>query len=225
MELTVLTKAKHDALLAQIQTLQFDVNNLTTQIAMANSQLHAIQNCNNQLAEIAFDENKFTQQLMDRVEEVARKTAKDAIDLDDIANEVQDNIDTSEDVQRCIDRMDLVTEDKVNDIVEEYVNDNNLLDTDEVEEVVEDYLRNNDYLVRDDVEDVVRDVVNEIVDERTENVARRIAKEVIKEEILALVNKLTAKENTDADNSRDTSIQVSGTIGEGETRSYNAASA
>jgi hypothetical protein len=175
MDITVMTKKRYEQLIS-------DIKNLETQIAMANNQLRAIQDSNNQLAEIAFDENKFTQQLMDRVDEVAREAAKDAVDMDDITSEVQDNIDISEDVQRCVDRMDLIDADKVNDMIEEYVNDNNLLNTDEVESVVEDFLHNNDYITRDDVEDVVRDVV------------AGLKEEIVLEVLQLIANKLTGKD-------------------------------
>ena len=176
-----------EGLIATIQK----VDDLETQVALANANLRAMQETNNQLADIAFDENKFTQALMDKVEEVAREAAEDK------------------------------------------VNDNNLLNSSEVESAIEDYLSDNDYVERSDVIDIVQEEVNQVIDERTENVARRIAKEVMEQtetriinSILYIIdNKLTAKENDHANNDRDTSIQVSGTNGQGEARSYNAASA
>lgn len=211
-------------ILEGVVSLLKKIPEMESHIALANSQLRAMQETNNQLADIAFDENKFTQAFLDKVEEVARETAKDEIDMDDITTYVQDNIDVSEDVRRIIDRMDLISEDKVNDMVEEYVNDNNLLNTDEVESVIDDYMQNNDYLQRDDVEDVVRDVVNEIVDERTENVARHIAQSVFKEEIVKVIHQMMhavagtpqlIKENSNANNTNQNGngVQVSGVVG------------
>jgi hypothetical protein len=220
------------------------VDALETQVALVHSIVRAQEENNNQLAEIAFDENKFTQALMDKVDEVAREAARDCIDVEEIARDAAEHVDLHGELENYADRAGFVCEDKVNDLIHDYVNDNNLLNTDEVESVVEDYLQNNDYVQRDDVnglvndavidvlddrvEDVVRDVVNKAVDERTENVARRIVKVELAKfmhelaHALVATNKLTAKENDHANDSRDTSIQVSGTNGQGEARSYNA---
>ena len=129
------------------------------------SQLRAIQDSNNQLAEIAFDENRFTDQLMSRVDDLARESARDSIDVDDIASEVVDRLDISEDVERCVGRMDLVGEDKVNDMVEEYINDNNLLNSDEVEEVVASYVEQNEYITQTDMEDYVDAAIESMKEE------------------------------------------------------------
>ena len=234
MELTVISKAKYDALLAQIQTLQFEIGNIHSQIALANSAVRAMQESNNQLADIAFDENKFTNALLDKVDEVAREvakdTAEDAIDIDNLAHEVCNQMDISEDVARHVERLDLVATDDVGDIVEDRISSYDYQTESEVEALLENYLSDNHYICRDDVEDVVRDAVNDIVDERTENVARRIAKEEIFKVIHQMMHAVAGtpqliKENTNANDSRDTSIQVSGIDGQGEARSYNAASA
>jgi hypothetical protein len=229
------------------------VDDLETQVALANSQLRAMHEANNQLADIAFDENKFTQELLKRVEDLACETAKDiaddATDIDNLAHEVCNRIDITERVERVAESLDFVNGDKVNDLVEEYINDNNLLNTDEVEEVVSDYLETNDYqtesdvesllenyladnnfLNQDDVETVIDEKVNEVIDERTESVARRIAKQEIVKLIHEVLHAVVGtpqliKENSHANNDRDTSIQVSGTNGQGEAGSYNAASA
>lgn len=193
---------------------------LESQLTELNAITTNMQETNNQLADIAFDENKFTQAFLDKVEEVARETARDTIDMDQIASEVQDNIDVSEDVHRIVDRMGVVCKDEVNDLVEEYVNDNNLLNTDEVESVIEDHLQTNDYIQRDDVEDVVRDVVNDMVDERTENIARRIVKEEIVKVIHQMMHAVAGtpqliKENSNANNTNQNGngVQVSGVVG------------
>jgi len=226
MELTVISKAKYDALTSKLSALE-------TQVALVHSMMRAQEETNNQLADIAFDENKFTQQLLDKVDDVAREAAKNEIrdiDTDEIARETAQYVELGDEVQRHVERLGCVDEDRVHDLVEEYINDNNLLNTDEVESVVEDYLQNNDYVQREDVEDAVRDVVNEMIDERTENVARRIAKEEIFKVIHQMMHAIAGtpqliKENTDATDSRDPSLHLSGTNGEGEARSYNAAGA
>jgi hypothetical protein len=174
MEITIISKARYDQLINSIKNLE--------------THLNAIESNNNQLAEIAFDESKFTDMLLERCEETAREAAKDAIDLDDIATDVVDRMDVSEDVERVVDRMSLVTKDTVNDLVEEYVNDNNLLNTDEVEEVVDDYIRHNCDFVESDVTDELRSDIDELRD------MVDTLKETIVLEVLQLIaNKLTAK--------------------------------
>ena len=199
MELTVMNKRRYDELVGKI-------TNLELEIARAHTQHEAILNSNHQLAEIAFDENRFTDMLLERCEETAREAAKDAIDLDDIATDVVDRMDVSEDVERVVDRMSLVTKDTVNDLVEEYVNDNNLLNTDEVEEVVDDYITRNCDFVESDVTDELRSDIDELRD------MVDTLKETIVLEVLQLIaNKLTAKENDNANNSRDNGLHISGT--------------
>jgi hypothetical protein len=118
-----------------------------------------------------------------------------------------------EDVERTVNRMDLVGEDKVNDMIGDYIRDNNILDGDEVEGVVGDYLSSNEYLERSDVESMIEEAVTDL-------------KETIMLEILQLIaNKLTGKDTYHANNDRDTSVQVSGIDGHSEARSYNATSA
>jgi hypothetical protein len=114
--------------------------------------------------------------------------------------------------------MDLIDADKVNDMIEEYVNDNNLLNTDEVESVVEDFLHNHDYITRDDVEDVVNDFVADAVKE----VVADMKQEIVFEVLQLIANKLTGKDTHHANDSRNTSIQVSGTNGQGEATSNGA---
>jgi hypothetical protein len=192
MEITVISKARYDQLINSIKNLE--------------THLNAIESNNNQLAEIAFDESKFTDMLLERCEETAREAAKDVIDIDDIATDVVDRMDVSEDVERVVDRMSLVTKDTVNDLVEEYVNDNNLLNTDEVEEVVDDYINRNCDFVESDVTDELRSDIDELRD------MVDTLKETIVLEVLQLIaNKLTAKENDNANNSRDNGLHISGT--------------
>jgi hypothetical protein len=223
MELTVISKARYDALTSKLAELE-------TQVALVHSMMRAQEETNNQLADIAFDENKFTQQLLDKVDDVAREAARDCIDTDEIAREASQYVELGDEVQRHVERLGCVDEDKVSDLVEEYINDNNLTNMSEVEDAISDYLENNDYIERSDVIDIVQEEVNEMIDERTENVARRIAKEEIFKVIHQMMHAIAGtpqliKENTDATDSRDTSLHLSGTNGEGEARSYNAAGA
>ena len=203
MELTVMNKRRYDELVGKI-------TNLELEIARAHTQLEAILNSNNQLAEIAFDENRFTDMLLERCEETAREAAKDAIDIDDIAREVSDNIDISDDVERIVKNLECITKDdlndKVDDYVAEYIRDNNILDSDEVESTVETYIRHNCDFVESDVTDELRSDLDELRDEMD------TLKETIVLEVLQLIaNKLTAKENDNANNSRDNGLQISGT--------------
>lgn len=172
--------------LSVVSTLRAEMDLMRTEHKQMNDVLQNYGKSVQEFSEIAFDENKFTESLLERCEEAAREAAKEEIDIDEIASEVQDNIDVTEDVRRVIDRMDLITEDKVNDLVETYINDNTILNSVEVDNAIEDYLLNNDYIQRDDVDEIARDAVNDIVDERTENVARRI----VKEELAKLVHQM-----------------------------------
>jgi len=203
MELTVMNKRRYDELVGKI-------TNLELEIAKAHTQLEAIQNSNNQLAEIAFDECKFTDALLARCEEVAAEAAKDAIDIDEIASEVGNNLDISDDVERAVNNLECITKDdlndKVDDCVAEYIRDNNILDSDEVESTVEDYIRHNCDFVESDVTDDLRSDLDELKDE-----IDRLKETIVLEVIQAITNKLTAKENDNANNSRDNGLQISGT--------------
>lgn len=192
MELTVINKRRYDELVGKI-------TNLELEIAKAHTQLEAIQNSNNQLAEIAFDECKFTDALLARCEEAAREAAKDAIDIDDIASDVVDRLDISEDVERAIQRMDFQTGDEVNNRIEDYINDNDILNSSEVESAIEDYVSSNSIMSEDDVESMLEAALDDFKDD------------IIKEVIQAITNKLTAKENDNANNSRDNGLHISGT--------------
>ena len=239
-------------LLNQIMFFAAQMKQHLEKVKQLEEQITAIQNSNNQLAEIAFDENKFTRELMDRVDETAREAARDTIDIDDIASEVANNIDISEDVQRAVERLDLIDEDKVSEMLDDYINSNSILNASEVDEAIEEYIDMNcDFAEKDYVEDKVRDVVNELVDERTENIARRTAEDVLERKvedvvlhaidqviddrmkelqdriITAIVNKLTAKENNHATDNHeaDHSVYVSGIEGQSQAAGMLNASA
>ena len=192
MELTVMNKRRYDELVGKI-------TNLELEIAKAHTQLEAIQDSNNQLAEIAFDECKFTDALLERCEEAAREAAKDAIDIDDIASDVVDRLDISEDVERAIQRMDFQTGDEVNNRIEDYINDNDILNSSNVESAIEDYVSSNGIMTEDDVESMLEAALDDFKDD------------IIKEVIQAITSKLTAKENDNANNSRDNGLHISGT--------------
>ena len=203
MELTVMNKRRYDELVGKI-------TNLELEIARAHTQLEAILNSNNQLAEIAFDENRFTDMLLERCEEAAREAAKDVIDIDDIASEVSNNLDVSEDVERAVDNLGCVTKDdldeKIDSLVGRYIRDNNILDSDEVESAIENYMSSNWDFVESDVTDELRDEIQELRDEMN-----TLKETIVLEVIQAITNKLTAKENDDANNSRDNGLHISGT--------------
>ena len=203
MELTVMNKRRYDELVGKI-------TNLELEIAKAHTHLNAIESNNNQLAEIAFDESKLTDMLLARCEEAAAEAAKDAIDIDEIASEVSNNLDISEDVERIVNNLECITKDdlndKVDDCVAEYIRDNNILDSDEVESTVETYIKHSCDFVESDVTDDLRSDFDELRDEID------TLKETIVLEVLQLIaNKLTAKENDNANNSRDNGLHISGT--------------
>ena len=194
MELTVMNKRRYDELVGKI-------TNLELEIAKAHTQLEAIQNSNNQLAEIAFDESKFTDALLERCEEAAREAAKDAIDIDDIASEISNNhhLDVSDDVDRALRDKDFVDEDSVSDLITSYIRDNSIMDDSDVESAIEDYVSSNGIMTEDDVESMLEAALDDFKDD------------IIKEVIQAITSKLTAKENDNANNSRDNGLHISGT--------------
>jgi hypothetical protein len=167
-----------------------------------------------QFADIAFDENKFTQALLDKVDDTAREAARDAIDVDDIADEAARQIDVEETVARHVERYGFVGRDDVNDAIQDYITENSILDANEVEDAIEEYLTGNDYITREDVESLVEDAVKQAL----ENAEERIMNSIL----YVIANKLMGKETHHANNNRDHSVQVSGTNGQGEARSYNA---
>ena len=184
MELTVMNKRRYDELVGKI-------TNLELEIAKAHTQLEAIQNSNNQLAEIAFDECKFTDALLNRCEEAAAEAAKDAIDIDEIASEVSNNLDISEDVERIVNNLECITKDdldeKVDTLVTKYIRDNNIVDSDEVESAIENYMSSNWDFVESDVTDELRDEIQELRDEMN-----TLKETIVLEVIQAITNKLTA---------------------------------
>jgi L-fucose mutarotase/ribose pyranase (RbsD/FucU family) len=138
MELTVISKKRYDELTQAITAMQ--------------EQLTAMQNSNNQLAEIAFDENKFTQELLERCEHAAEVAARDAVDVDEIANEVAEQIDIDSEVERYVDRMDLVTGDDVQDHIRDYISDEDMLNRNEIDE-----------LIQESLEDFKASIINEVI--------------------------------------------------------------
>ena len=203
MELTVINKRRYDELVGKI-------TNLELEIAKAHTHLNAIESNNNQLAEIAFDESKLTDMLLARCEEAAAEAAKDAIDIDDIASEVSNNIDISDDVERIVNNLECITKDdldeKVDTLVTRYIRDNNIVDSDEVESAIENYMSSNWDFVESDVTDDLRSDLDELRDEMD-----TLKETIVLEVIQAITNKLTAKENDDANNSRDNGLHISGT--------------
>lgn len=192
-------------------------------IKVLEEKMEAMQNSNNQLADMAFDENKFTQELFSRCEELAEKAAKDAVDIDDIASEVSNNIDISEDVQRAIERLDLVDRDGVDDIVGDRIRDEDFQTESDVESLIENYLVNNDYVdedyVEQKVEDIVLGAIDQVLDERMEKKLTGVKEEITQAVIAAIINKLTGKETHHADNSNHNSVSVSGVIRQSEIQS------
>ena len=216
MELTVLNKKRYDELMSSIK-------NLETQVAMAHSQLRAMQDSNNQLAEIAFDENKFTQELMDKVWETAERAAKeeiDGIDTEDIAREVSQYVDISEDVERAVERLDYATKDDVNDLISDYINNEDLTTESEVEQLIADYVDQNCDYVEKDVTDTLHDDIQELKEEM-----RALKGDIVLEVLQLIANKLTGKDTHHANNNRDHGLYISGTLTQGETASDGTLSA
>lgn len=215
------------AMLDQLIAFALQMKKEMEKIPVLEEKMEAMMSANNQLADMAFDENRFTQELLERCENAAREAAEESINIDEIVGEVHINLDISEDVHRIVDRMDFVDENRVEEIVSNKLSDEDFQTESQVEDLIINFLHDNDYITRDDTEDVVQDVVNEMVDERTENVARRIAQESltgVKEEITqaviaAIINKLTGKETHHADNSNHNSVSISGVIGQSEIQS------
>lgn len=206
MEITVMTKTKYDALIAQIK-------NLETQTAMLHGQIKAIQDSNNQLAEIAFDESRFTDKLLEKVDDLARESARDTIDIDDIANEVANNLDVSEEVERCAERLGYVCEDKVNDLIRDHIDDEGIPTMSEVEQAIQDYLEQNDYADRSVVEDVVYQEI------------KAMKQEIIDAVVQTLINKLTAKENDHATGNHDYSLSLPRVANESQAEGNGQAAA
>jgi hypothetical protein len=232
MEITVLSKKRYDELLAKIAHLESCVTftqgetpsfkNLETQLAFVQSQVMAMQESNNQLADIAFDESRFTNSLMDKVEEVARETAKDAIDVEDIASEVTNYMDIAEDVERVCERLGYVGKDDVNDLIQDCINDEDLVSESKAEQLIEDYIAHNCDFVEKDVTDTLHDDIQEL-----KNEVRNMKQEIIDAVIQVLINKLTGKDTHHANdtNTGDYNLLISRTIAEGQASSERQASA
>jgi hypothetical protein len=233
MELTVMNKKRYDELMSSVK-------NLETQVALAHSQLRAIQDSNNQLAEIAFDEARFTDVVLNKVDELAREAARDTIDIDDIASEVANNLDVSEEVQRAVERLDVVSRDDVNDLISDYINNEDLVNESQVEQMICDYVDQNCDYVEKDVTDELHDDIQELkenmkdmIHDAVEDVFHRLIgeslaghTETITLNVLQLIaNKLTGKDTHHANNNRDHGLYISGTLTQGETASDGEARA
>ena len=159
MDITLISKARFDALMQ-------DIKNLEAQIQMAHTQLKAMQETNNNFADIAFDENRFTDELLSRCEEVAREAAKEEIDTDDIADEAARKVDLSDAIDEYISNdTSILTKDYLEDKISEYISDNNILDSNEVEDVVSDYIQHNcDFVEKDDLDSAIEEKVEEELD-------------------------------------------------------------
>lgn len=201
--------------LEEVKRLRADMDVMRAEHKQMNEMVQNHGTTMQNFADIAFDDNKFTQELLSRCEEAAERAAKDAIDIDDIASDVANNLDVSEDVQRAVERLDLIDEDKVNDMIQDYINDNNILNTDEVEEVVSDYVERNCDFVEKDVTDQLHDDIQELKREMQD-----MKQEIIDAVVQTLINKLTAKENDHATNSNGNSLQISGTNGQGQANGH-----
>lgn len=220
MELTVLTKKRYDELLAQIKLLNdavaftqneiAGIKNLETQVALAHSQLRAIQDSNNQLAEIAFDEARFTDVVMEKVDELAREAARDEIDADQIARDAASYVELPE----------LVDEDKVEYLIERYVSRYSLVSESEAEDLISDYVENNCDYVEKDVTDTLHDEIQELKEE-----LRALKDDLVVEILQLIANKLTGKDTHHANNNRDHGLYISGTLNNSEATSHGEARA
>ena len=168
----------------------------------------------NHFAEMAFDENKFTQALLERCEGAAREAAEDALDIDAISREVMGNLDLRDEVEAINDRLQLVSRDTVDDMIESYVSDNNIPNTDDVEDIVSDYISHNCDYVEKDVTDELHDEIQELKRE-----VKALRESIAQDVVQLIANKLTGKELHHANQDRDTSVQVSGTNGNGKAES------
>lgn len=165
----------------------------------------------NHFAEMAFDENKFTQAFLERCEGAAREAAEDALDIDAISREVMGNLDLRDEVEAINDRLQLVSRDTVDDMIESYVSDNSIPNTDDVEDIVSDYISHNCDYVEKDVTDDLHDEIQELKRE-----IKALRESIAQDVVQLIANKLTGKELHNANQDRDTSVQVSGTNGNGK---------
>lgn len=210
MELTVISKKR-------FEQLNDAIKNLENQINMANIQLKAIQDSNNQLAEIAFDEARFTDVILDKVDETAREAARDCIDIDEIANQAAGEIDVSDAVESYAERYGLLTSDSLNDTLDS----KGYLEESEVETLIEQYIDYNcDFVDKSDLHDYMD---SKEIEERLDEIKEEIVEELVDKVVAAIVNKLTGKENTNAQDNRDSGIHISGVIAQGATGSNGEA--
>lgn len=210
MELTVISKKR-------FEQLNDAIKNLENQINMANIQLKAIQDSNNQLAEIAFDEARFTDVILDKVDETAREAARDCIDIDEIANQAAGEIDVSDAVESYAERYGLLTSDSLNDTLDS----KGYLEESEVENLIEQYIDYNcDFVDKSDLHDYMD---SKEIEERLDEIKEEIVEELVDKVVAAIVNKLTGKENTNAQDNRDSGIHISGVIAQGATGSNGEA--
>lgn len=147
-----------------------DIQSLEARIAQLEAKLEAIANSNNQLADIAFDENRFTEWLLNKVDEVARESAKEEVDVDEIAREAAQYVDLDDNITDAVDselnHRNVLTRSEVEDVVketvEEYLNDNGFIDADATEQLIDDYVTTNyEYVERSEIEGIVKEVLEE----------------------------------------------------------------
>lgn len=203
MDITLISKARFDALMQ-------DIKNLEAQIQMAHTQLKAMQETNNNFADIAFDENRFTDELITRCEDAAREAAKEEIDVDDIADEAARKVDLSDAIDEYISNdTSILTKDDLEDKISEYISDNNILDSNEVEDAIADYIRHScDFVEKDDLDSAMEEKVEVELDSLIGNydfinrdefhrlIGESLAgmrHEIVKEVLQLIANKLTER--------------------------------
>ena len=156
-------------------------NALEARIKSLEEQLTAMQQANNQLTDIAFDENRFTQQLLEKVDDTAREAVKESLDYDEIAREMTQYVDDMVDVdslsERVMDNLDTarlareVAEtnaftDALDDKIERVLCDSNILNADEVDEAIGDYIeRNYDMVQKGELHEILEDTVHRLIGE------------------------------------------------------------
>lgn len=194
--------------LNEVQALRADMELMRAEHKQMNDVVTNQTTTMNHFAEMAFDENKFTQALLERCEGAAREAAEDAIDMDEISREVMGNLDIRDEVEAVTDRLQLVNRDTVDDMIESYVSDNNIPNTDEVEDIVSDYISHNCDFMEKEVADELHDEIQELKRE-----IKALRESIAQDVVQLIANKLTGKELHHANQDRDTSVQISGTNG------------
>lgn len=199
MDITLISKARFDALMQ-------DIKNLEAQIQMAHTQLKAMQETNNNFADIAFDENRFTDELISRCEDAAREAAKEEIDTDDIADEAARRVDVSDAVYEY---MSNDTSILTKDDLDEALDDKGYQDAMDVEGLIESYLTDNcDFVEKDALDSAIEEKVEEELDALIGNydfinrdefhrlIGESLAgmrHEIVKEILQLIANKLTER--------------------------------